>query len=88
MQIGQWLPIISRVVMRTLYGDEADSNWHWNVVQNNGMDRPLFSAAFLNSMRMLRANSSRRTGRAAGPSCPFPCHPPAALGPGADGGKG
>ncbi|KAG2419431.1 hypothetical protein HFD88_004227 [Aspergillus terreus] len=35
-EIGQWLPIISRVVMRTLYGDEADSNWHWNVVQNNG----------------------------------------------------
>ncbi|KAF9887813.1 Histidine triad nucleotide-binding protein 2, mitochondrial [Aspergillus nanangensis] len=36
-EIGQWLPIMSRVVMRTLYGDDMDSDWHWNVVQNNGI---------------------------------------------------
>ncbi|CAK96165.1 uncharacterized protein An01g07410, partial [Aspergillus niger] len=39
-EIGQWLPIISRVVMRTLFGEEEqgdfDSLWNWNVVQNNG----------------------------------------------------
>lgn len=35
-QIGQWLPIISRVVMRTVFGSEAETDWSWNVVQNNG----------------------------------------------------
>lgn len=39
-QIGQWLPVISRVVMRTLFGEEEqgdfNSLWNWNVVQNNG----------------------------------------------------
>ncbi|PWY80619.1 HIT-like protein [Aspergillus heteromorphus CBS 117.55] len=38
-EIGQWLPIISRVVMRTLFGEESkefNSDWNWNVVQNNG----------------------------------------------------
>ncbi|KAI9034959.1 HIT-like protein, partial [Aspergillus affinis] len=41
--IGQWLPIISRVAMRTLFGEEivsessSSSNWNWNVVQNNGV---------------------------------------------------
>ncbi|KAH8428112.1 uncharacterized protein LDX57_005817 [Aspergillus melleus] len=41
--VGQWLPIISRVAMRTLFGEEATSesgsswNWNWNVVQNNGI---------------------------------------------------
>jgi hypothetical protein len=35
-QIGQWLPIISRVVMRTIFGTETESDWSWNVVQNNG----------------------------------------------------
>ncbi|KAI9932933.1 Histidine triad nucleotide-binding protein 2, mitochondrial [Aspergillus wentii] len=34
-EVGQWLPIISRVVMKTLFGDNADL--HWNVVQNNGV---------------------------------------------------
>jgi hypothetical protein len=35
-QIGQWLPIISRVVMRTVFDTEAESDWSWNIVQNNG----------------------------------------------------
>ncbi|PYI32923.1 HIT-like protein, partial [Aspergillus indologenus CBS 114.80] len=38
--IGQWLPVLSRVVMRTLFGQGADAapgEWHWNVVQNNGV---------------------------------------------------
>ena len=33
-QLGQWIPIVSRAVMKALFG-EADSS-HWNVVQNNG----------------------------------------------------
>ncbi|KAF7592762.1 hypothetical protein BBP40_012520 [Aspergillus hancockii] len=36
-EIGQWLPIISRVVMRTLFGEDDGSSWNWNVVQNNGV---------------------------------------------------
>ncbi|KAF4272933.1 hypothetical protein CNMCM8812_008219 [Aspergillus fumigatus] len=36
-EIGQWLPIISRVVMRTIFGTETESDWSWNVVQNNGI---------------------------------------------------
>ncbi|RJE24194.1 HIT domain protein [Aspergillus sclerotialis] len=36
-EVGQWLPILSRVVMRTIFGDVADSDAHWNVVQNNGI---------------------------------------------------
>ncbi|PLB55139.1 HIT-like protein [Aspergillus steynii IBT 23096] len=42
-EIGQWLPVISRVAMRTLFGEEAasesgsSSRWNWNVVQNNGV---------------------------------------------------
>ncbi|PYI24056.1 HIT-like protein, partial [Aspergillus violaceofuscus CBS 115571] len=37
-EIGQWLPVLSRVVMRTLLGaDAAAGEWHWNVVQNNGV---------------------------------------------------
>lgn len=46
MQIGKWLPIISRVVMRTVLGKRNDSEelndtdeeslGDWNVVQNNG----------------------------------------------------
>ncbi|PYI12444.1 HIT-like protein [Aspergillus sclerotiicarbonarius CBS 121057] len=38
-EIGQWLPIISRVVMRVLFGDaeEEKRDWCWNVVQNNGV---------------------------------------------------
>ncbi|RAL17236.1 HIT-like protein [Aspergillus homomorphus CBS 101889] len=37
--IGQWLPILSRVVMRTLFGasDDEAADWCWNVVQNNGV---------------------------------------------------
>lgn len=34
-QLGQWIPIVSRAVMKALFG-EADSS-HWNVVQNNGI---------------------------------------------------
>ncbi|KAE8151862.1 HIT-like domain-containing protein [Aspergillus avenaceus] len=34
-EIGQWLPVLSRVLMRTLFGDGTD--WNWNVVQNNGV---------------------------------------------------
>ncbi|KAE8375120.1 HIT-like domain-containing protein [Aspergillus bertholletiae] len=36
-ELGQWLPILSRVVMRTTSGDDDASNWNWNVVQNNGV---------------------------------------------------
>ena len=32
--MGKWLPIISRVVTKTIFGDDPDR--HWNVVQNNG----------------------------------------------------
>ncbi|KAL4787257.1 HIT-like domain-containing protein [Aspergillus varians] len=47
-ELGTWLPIISRAVMRTVFGESidedpySDSNgstdpsWNWNVVQNNG----------------------------------------------------
>ncbi|KAK2737169.1 G2/mitotic-specific cyclin [Myotisia sp. PD_48] len=38
--LGQWLPIISRVVVRTVLGEGVDEHGenvgHWNVVQNNG----------------------------------------------------
>ncbi|KAJ5679430.1 Hit family protein 1 [Penicillium macrosclerotiorum] len=34
-EIGKWLPIISRVVTKTIFGDDPDR--HWNVVQNNGV---------------------------------------------------
>ncbi|RAH45229.1 uncharacterized protein BO95DRAFT_443417 [Aspergillus brunneoviolaceus CBS 621.78] len=44
-EIGQWLPILSRVVMRTLFGaDAAAADWHWNVVQNNGAFYSHFSS--------------------------------------------
>ncbi|KAE8352814.1 hypothetical protein BDV28DRAFT_134441 [Aspergillus coremiiformis] len=36
-ELGQWLPIISRVVMRTLSGNDDAADWDWNVVQNNGI---------------------------------------------------
>ncbi|PYH99119.1 HIT domain protein [Aspergillus ellipticus CBS 707.79] len=39
-EVGQWLPIISRVVMRTLFDEDSkefNSDWNWNVVQNNGV---------------------------------------------------
>ena len=32
--MGKWLPIISRVVTKVIFGDDPDR--HWNVVQNNG----------------------------------------------------
>ncbi|KAJ9294095.1 hypothetical protein DTO271G3_7223 [Paecilomyces variotii] len=36
-ELGKWLPIISRVVTRTVLGKDApESDMHWNVVQNNG----------------------------------------------------
>jgi hypothetical protein len=34
VEMGKWLPIISRVVTKTIFGDDLDR--HWNVVQNNG----------------------------------------------------
>ncbi|KAJ6084003.1 hypothetical protein N7486_010803 [Penicillium sp. IBT 16267x] len=33
-EMGKWLPIISRVVTKTIFGEDLDR--HWNVVQNNG----------------------------------------------------
>ncbi|KAL1964677.1 hypothetical protein VTN77DRAFT_6703 [Rasamsonia byssochlamydoides] len=38
-ELGKWLPVLSRVVTRTVlgknqYGEEEEA--HWNVVQNNG----------------------------------------------------
>jgi hypothetical protein len=36
--MGKWLPILSRVVTKTVFGDDPDR--HWNVVQNNGMSSP------------------------------------------------
>lgn len=39
--MGKWLPILSRVVTKTVFGDDPDR--HWNVVQNNGMSCPCFS---------------------------------------------
>ncbi|OJJ57495.1 hypothetical protein ASPSYDRAFT_154487, partial [Aspergillus sydowii CBS 593.65] len=40
-ELGTWLPILSRAVMRTVFGESTDSDpsdpsWNWNVVQNNG----------------------------------------------------
>ncbi|KAJ5190803.1 Hit family protein 1 [Penicillium cinerascens] len=34
-EMGKWLPILSRVVTKTVFGDDPDR--HWNVVQNNGV---------------------------------------------------
>nr|KMM64835.1 hypothetical protein CPAG_01187 [Coccidioides posadasii RMSCC 3488] len=40
-ELGKWLPIISRVVVRTILGTQPDERGedpaHWNVVQNNGL---------------------------------------------------
>ncbi|KAL4943347.1 HIT-like domain-containing protein [Aspergillus oleicola] len=52
-ELGTWIPILSRAVMRTVFGESTDSDnqidgngststltdpsWHWNVVQNNGV---------------------------------------------------
>ncbi|EAW10643.1 HIT family protein [Aspergillus clavatus NRRL 1] len=33
----EWLPVISRVVMKTIFGTDQESDWSWNVVQNNGI---------------------------------------------------
>lgn len=33
-EVGKWLPILSRVVTKVVFGDDQDR--HWNVVQNNG----------------------------------------------------
>ena len=42
MKLGKWLPILSRVVTRTVsgnaYDDEGNLDAHWNVVQNNGKE--------------------------------------------------
>jgi hypothetical protein len=55
VQLGQWLPILSRAVMRTIFGESTEANpntdesWNWNVVQNNGM----LSIAFIPSQSNL-----------------------------------
>ncbi|KAI9371456.1 HIT-like domain-containing protein [Aspergillus egyptiacus] len=49
-ELGTWLPILSRAVMRTIFGESqqpstegsvsnsnTDESWNWNVVQNNGV---------------------------------------------------
>ncbi|KAM5453862.1 hypothetical protein MaudCBS49596_002486 [Microsporum audouinii] len=40
-QLGQWLPILSRVVVRTVLGEgrdgRGDDRGNWNIVQNNGI---------------------------------------------------
>ncbi|KAL4920224.1 HIT-like domain-containing protein [Aspergillus aurantiobrunneus] len=50
-ELGTWLPIVSRAVMRTVFGESVgadtdpngnghgftDPSWNWNVVQNNGV---------------------------------------------------
>ncbi|QKX55801.1 uncharacterized protein TRUGW13939_02899 [Talaromyces rugulosus] len=36
-EIGKWLPVISRVTMRVIFGEESlAEDQHWNIVQNNG----------------------------------------------------
>lgn len=36
-ELGRWLPIISRVAMRVIFGQSsAAEEHHWNLVQNNG----------------------------------------------------
>lgn len=51
-QMGKWLPILSRVVTKTVFGDDPDR--HWNVVQNNGMSCPCFSSIFGNEYGLFR----------------------------------
>ncbi|EFR03708.1 HIT domain-containing protein [Nannizzia gypsea CBS 118893] len=40
-QLGQWLPILSRVIVRTVLGEGKDSRGddqgNWNIIQNNGI---------------------------------------------------
>lgn len=38
--IGFWIPIVSRAVMRALWGGEGEGNW--NVVQANGLSALFF----------------------------------------------
>lgn len=47
--MGKWLPILSRVVTKTVFGDDPDR--HWNVVQNNGMCFSSFLLLFLYNTR-------------------------------------
>ncbi|KAL4910657.1 hypothetical protein BDW74DRAFT_141567 [Aspergillus multicolor] len=40
-ELGTWLPILSRAIMRIVFGESAhesitDPSWNWNIVQNNG----------------------------------------------------
>ncbi|OKL60169.1 hypothetical protein UA08_04642 [Talaromyces atroroseus] len=36
-EMGKWLPIISRVAMRVVFGESSlTEEHHWNIVQNNG----------------------------------------------------
>lgn len=55
VQLGKWLPVLSRVVMRTVLGIGPDERGQdrdqWNVVQNNGVYfslDPSFSSSFSN----------------------------------------
>ncbi|KAF3893757.1 HIT domain-containing protein [Trichophyton interdigitale] len=40
-QLGQWLPVLSRVIVRTVLGEGKDSRGddqgNWNIIQNNGI---------------------------------------------------
>ena len=82
IQLGQWLPILSRVVMRTISGDQdSSSDWNWNVVQNNGIVPTFLPLVTLmdqlgSSVLMVKHRSQ---GRAAGSSCPFSYHSPAVV---------
>jgi hypothetical protein len=56
-QLGQWLPILSRAVMRTIFGESTEANpntdesWNWNVVQNNGILPIAFIPSYLIYLR-------------------------------------
>ena len=54
--MGKWLPILSRVVTKTVFGDDPDR--HWNVVQNNGMScLPLLFSIFGNPWSLADLNT-------------------------------
>ncbi|RDW94141.1 uncharacterized protein DSM5745_01463 [Aspergillus mulundensis] len=41
-ELGTWLPVLSRAIMRTVFGESehessaTEPSWNWNIVQNNG----------------------------------------------------
>lgn len=73
VQLGKWIPIISRAVMKTLFGD---AEAHWNVVQNNGTSTPTIYSITIN------ANiSHRHKSCSSNPPRPLPHRPQATTGP-------